>query len=250
MGIVASNNLLFSQHLKAVDAYSKSGKVSPDALSKLWGIGPKSARKTVESTTQSHVRKLNGKIHRRVRTKVHQRRYRQLGGPLARFSSDTFQASCTSLRGNDYFQLFTNRGNFTKTYSMESKSDAPLALNRFIHEVGVPTEIHTDGSKEQSYAKWKKICNKHQIYRTWTEPYSPWQNLAERAGGIVKCRTRDMMRRTNTPIVLWDYCIEYNAELRCLTAADNIELDGRTPFEKVMGYTPDISELVEFQWYQ
>ena len=57
------------------------------------------------------------------------------------------------------------------------------------------------------------------------------------------------MRRTNTPIVLWDYCIEYNSELRSVTAARNIELEGRIPFEKVMGYTPDISELLEFNWY-
>ena len=97
---------------------------------------------------------------------------------------------------------------------------------------------------------WKIICQRHSIYRTWTEPNSPWQNLAEKAGGVIKARCRDMMRRTNTPIVLWDYCIEYNSELRSITATKNIELGGRTPFEKVMGYTPDISELVEFEWYQ
>ena len=59
-----------------------------------------------------------------------------------------------------------------------------------------------------------------------------------------------MMRRTNTPIVLWDYCVEYNADLRSMTASNNIELSERTPYEKIMGYTPDISELVEFEWYQ
>ena len=133
---------------------------------------------------------------------------------------------------------------------MESKSDAPFALNRFIHEVGVPTEIHTDGSKEQTHSKWKRTCQKHAIYRTWNEPYSPWQNLAEKAGGIIKARCRDMMRRTNTPVVLWGYCIEYNAELCTLTANNNINLSGRTPHELVMGYTPDISEVVEFEWYQ
>ena len=126
----------------------------------------------------------------------------------------------------------SNMASFTQAYSMESKSDAPFALNRFIHEVGVPTEMHTDGSKEQSHGKWKKICQKYSIYRTWNEPYSPWQNLAEKAGGIIKARSRDMMRRTNTPIVLWDYCIEYNADLRTMTASNNIELSGRTPMKR------------------
>ena len=52
------------------------------------------------------------------------------------------------------------------------------------------------------------------------------------------------MRRTNTPVVLWDYCVEYNAALQTMTALNNINLSGRTPHELVMGYTPDISELV------
>ena len=58
------------------------------------------------------------------------------------------------------------------------------------------------------------------------------------------------MRRTNTPLVLWDYCTEYNTELRCMTATNMYDLNGRTPFETVLGFTPDISELVEFSWYQ
>ena len=235
----------------AVQGSAHNNKCSASFLSDLWGIGLKAAQRTIESTTQRSIKKGNKHgMTKRVRTKVHQRRYRQLDGHLGRFSSDTFFASCKSLRGNECFQVFTNRASYTKAYSMESKSDAHFALNRFIHEVGVPTELHTDGSKEQALGNWKRLCQRHSIYRTWTEPHSPWQNLAEKAGGVIKARCRDMMRKTNTPIVLWDYCIEYNSELRSMTATKNIELEGRTPFEKVMGYTPDISELVEFEWYQ
>ena len=43
--------------------------------------------------------------------------------------------------------------------------------------------------------------------------------------------------------------MEYNSELRCTTAADIYDLNGRTPFESVLGFTPDISELVEFGWF-
>ena len=244
-GIVDQHNTVCSLRTNSMD-----GKCSATHLSKLWGIGLKAAERTITATTQLSRRDLKDNISRRVRTKVHQRRYRQLDGYLGRFSSDTFFSQCKSLRGNNCFQLFTNKASFTKAYAMELKSDAPFALNRFIHEVGVPTEMHTDGSKEQSLGKWRKICQKHAIYRTWNEPYSPWQNLAEKAGGIIKARCRDMMRRTNTPVVLWDYCVEYNAELRTMTASNNIHLSGRTPHELVMGYTPDISELVEFDWYQ
>ena len=248
--MMALDKIVEYHEINSVRNKARDGKCSAAHLAKLWGIGLKAAERTLASTTQLSRRDIKGNISRRVRTKVHQRRYRQLDGYLGRFSSDTFFSSCKSLRGNNSFQLFTNKASFTKAYSMETKSDAPFALNRFIHEVGVPTEIHTDGSKEQTHGNWKKICQRHSIYRTWNEPYSPWQNLAEKAGGIIKARSRDMMRRTNTPLVLWDYCVEYNAELRTLTASNNINLSGRTPYELVMGYTPDISELVEFEWYQ
>ena len=57
------------------------------------------------------------------------------------------------------------------------------------------------------------------------------------------------MRRTGTPVRLWDYCWVYAAELRSLTCTDNIYLDGETPYGKVHGYSPDISEYLTFEWY-
>ena len=83
-----------------------------------------------------------------------------------------------------------------------------------------------------------------------TEPHSPWQNHAELVGGIIKRRVKNTMRRTNTPIVLWDYCWEFMAMLRSLTVTDLPILEGVTPYEKVHKYTPDIAEYVGFDWYQ
>ena len=238
-----------SNRISAI-THLNNGKFKAEDLANLWGIGINAAQRTLKSTTQLSTRHLNGKIHRRVRTKVHQRRYRQLWGHLSRFSSDTFKSKVKSLRGNNYFQLFCNNGAFTKTYSMKGKKESHLALNRFLHEIGIPSELHTDGAGEMVHGEWNTLCQRYKIYRTYTEPHSPWQNIAERTGGIIKAKTRDLMRRTNTPLVLWDYCTEYTSELRCMTATNLFDLDGRTPFESVLGYTPDISELVEFGWYQ
>ena len=83
-----------------------------------------------------------------------------------------------------------------------------------------------------------------------TEPYSPWQNPAELSGGIMKRRCKDIMRATNTPVVLWDYCLEYLAEVRNMTVGNKVALSDRTPFEHIHNFTPDISELLEFSWYQ
>ena len=59
-----------------------------------------------------------------------------------------------------------------------------------------------------------------------------------------------MMRITNIPVVLWEYFIEHKSELHSLTVSNNIELLGRAMCEKVMGYTQEMAELVEFELYQ
>ena len=58
------------------------------------------------------------------------------------------------------------------------------------------------------------------------------------------------MQRTKSPRRLWDFCTCYVAEIRRLTAQPLYSLHGRTSYELVTGDTPDISEYVEFEWYQ
>ena len=83
-----------------------------------------------------------------------------------------------------------------------------------------------------------------------TEPHSPWQNIAELSGGIIMRKLRDLMKTTNSPVRLWDYCWEYAAAIRSLTASRHINLDDVTPFEKVYSYTPNISEYLTHSWYE
>ena len=92
---------------------------------------------------------------------------------------------------------------------MKNKSDAHHTLSRFIHEVGIPSELLTDGALELNMSDWGKICSKHHIYQVTTEPHSPWQNPAEKNGGLIKQKVKHLMKQTNTPGVLWDYCWEY-----------------------------------------
>ena len=54
--------------------------------------------------------------------------------------------------------------------------------------------------------------------------------------------------KNNTPVRLWDFCWQYLAELRCLTADNNIYLEGCTPYQKMHGYTPNIAEFLIHKW--
>jgi hypothetical protein len=230
--------------------HSVRSEVSPEDLAELWGISLENATRTLKATTQDSLRILQGKIQRRVRTKAHQRLYRQLSGYNGMFASDTFKANVVSLRGNLYTQHFCNRSNFAASYPMKSKAHAHHALDRFLHEIGIPGEMLTDGASELTKAEWGRTCRKHKIRQLTTEPHSPWQNPAELSGGIIKRKVRQMMRTTNTPIRLWDYCWEYCTALRCLTATHHINLDDVTPWEKVLGYTPNIPEYLVFKWFE
>ena len=230
--------------------HQKLNEIGPESLASLWNIPLKYAKLTLKSTTQLALTRKDGMISRRYKPQVHHTRYRQLGGYLGMFASDTFKSNVVSTRGNKYIQLFCNRGNFAKSYPMKSKDHAHHALDNLVHEVGVPNELLTDGAKELTLGNWGKTCRRRNIHMATTEPHSPWQNHAERIGGIIKRRVKFLMRRSHTPVRLWDYCWEYASSILALTATDSLKLDSVTPFEKVYNYTPDIAEYLLFGWYQ
>jgi hypothetical protein len=58
------------------------------------------------------------------------------------------------------------------------------------------------------------------------------------------------MNKSGSPKRLWDYCTKYQCELRNLIAHPHFKLQGGTPYECVVGRTPDISEYLDFQWYE
>ncbi len=58
------------------------------------------------------------------------------------------------------------------------------------------------------------------------------------------------MSRTNIPHKLWDFCCLYATELRNRLARPLPQLHGCTPYEMISGNTPDISEFLEYEWYQ
>ncbi|MGH3054467.1 MAG: hypothetical protein ACRDL7_05760, partial [Gaiellaceae bacterium] len=216
-------------------------------LSRRWGIGLETAARTLKVTTQKCVRNALHPLHRRYRTRQMQLRYNQLS---SRFYSDTLYSKYTSVRNNTCGQVFVNDMEFVRFIPMQSKSAAGDALAEFIQDVGIPSTLHTDNAKEETLGRWRDIRLNCQIKQTETEPYSPWQNRAERTIREIKKTVIRLMTRTRMPKSLWDFCMSYVCDTRCLTAHGIYSLHDRTPYELVTGDTPDISEFVEFDWYQ
>ena len=94
------------------------------------------------------------------------------------------------------------------------------------------------------------LCmQKFHIKQTLSQPYSPWQVRAEGCIREIEKSVRRLMDNTKAPTCLWDYCAVYACEIHSLTAHPHFALQGRTPYELVTGKTSDLSEYVEFSWY-
>jgi hypothetical protein len=49
---------------------------------------------------------------------------------------------------------------------------------------------------------------------------------------------------------LWDFCCKWVCSIKACTASNAFSTEGRTPWEVVLGRTPDISSLAEYDFYE
>ena len=159
-------------------------------------------------------------------------------------------SSMKSTNGHTCGQIFVNNIGFYHFTPMNKESEASNALVEFIQHVGIPSKIHTDGSKLQSKGNWAKLIKSYHIKHSFTEPHTPWQNRAEGAIKELKRHTARLMRVTNSPKRLWGYCCLLVTRLRNMTPNNYYLAKGQTPHEIVTGDTPDISEYCAFTWYE
>jgi hypothetical protein len=156
-----------------------------------------------------------------------------------------------SLDGNQYAQVFSNGGFFAEVYPMARKADAGLALKSFIMEFGVPDDLTIDGSKEQNSkgTQFMKSCRRNNIRVTRTEPEQPNQNPAEGVIREVRRRWFWTMIRKRVPWQLWDYGIRWTTQVMQRPSTQAGGLRGACPLEEVTGETLNISEYLDFGFY-
>ena len=168
-----------------------------------------------------------------------------------KFYTDTLFGKCKSLTNNTCVQIFANEPYFVKAYPMEKKSMVGLALRQFIRDYGVPEKLTSDGMSKQTGTKTEFMANvrKYGIDHHVSEPNRPQQNQAESIIREVKKRWFRQMTKRRVPKWLWDYGIVWVCKTMSLTANSSFALEGRTPIEQVTGKTPDISEYLDFGFY-
>ena len=139
--------------------------------------------------------------------------------------------------------LYCNKLGFKKFFPCinETQEETSHSLRSFIEIVGLPAALHSDNHTNLKTGLFKKTLRKFGIWSSFTEPWSPWQNRAEYTISEVKHYARKLMQVTSTPAKLWCFYYEYSADILSLCATGRFDLRGRTPYEVVTNYTPDIS---------
>ena len=226
-------------------ATDRHSEVTPELLSRKWKIGLDTARATLRVTTQRGIRTAVAPITRRYRVDNLALHRNRLQG---RFFTDTLFSKTLSLSGNKCAQVFTD-GQFSTVYPLESKAHVGRALARFIDKVGVPESLTADLAGEQagSSTLFNKLVRFHRVDMRWSEKGTGKQNhKAEREIGLLKQRWHRRMADSNVPRRLWDFGLVYETGLLSRIARGP---DGRSGVERITGNTPDISEWVDFAFY-
>ena len=223
----------------------RHSSVTPENLARMWSIGIETAKQTLHVTTQKDIRTAIHPLHRRYRVDHLHLNRRRLNGD---WYSDTLFLKVTSLQGNVRAQVFTN-GNYTSIHPLSSKSKVGQALTEFSDDVGIPDSLMTDGAPEivGPGTEFMKEANRLKVRMRRSEVGRSNQNhIAEREIGELKKRWRSRMLKKKVPTRLWDYGLVYESNILNRITRGSQQ---RTGLEVVTGETPDISEWIDFEFY-
>jgi hypothetical protein len=164
-------------------------------------------------------------------------------------ATDTWFSSEKDVSGATCAQIFVGMESFyTWMDGMKTESEGPSKLKKFIRQIGAPFALRNDNSKMQTGVAFMDICNFYNIGTQTTEPHHPQQNPAENRIGTLKNVTNRLMDRTGCPAFHWLRASIYCCML--LNVVAHRQLLWRTPTEVCLGYTPDISPFLQFEFYE
>ena len=224
-------------------------KLTVEALAEKFGISIPRAQRTLRVTTQRGVRSAILPISRRYRA---DRMFsvKRLNG---KFATDTAYGKVKSLRGNVASQLFSHKCGFKVCYPLQKVDGNNVgdALTQFISDFGVPDRLTFDGASVQTGPKTRFMdaIRRYEIKYHVSGPRRPNENPAEQGIHELKKRWYRLMLKKKVPYRLWDYGFAWVCETDNVCANMSKYAEGRTPLEIITGETPDISEYIDFDFY-
>ena len=182
--------------------------VTPKHLSKVWRISTEDARRTIEATTQTSVWTQDPTLSHNYGTNDHMLRYQHIQDC---FFMDTFFATKKGGQSSQWHtccQLFITDKGFIYVIPMRRKSEVLQVIMQFAKEIGGPASIIADMASEQMSQVFRKFCNDIGTTLQALEEGTPGSNKAELYIGLLKEAVQKDMHESDSPMCLWDYCME------------------------------------------
>ena len=235
--------------VRAIQTGDVTSEVTPENVAKRWLVGIETAKKTLNVTTQRGVRSIpNPAATRRFKTQMAHLCHPRMGGM---FYADIMEPKVLSLESHRYAHVIGNGCGFSKVYPMERKNESIYALDDFVKKVGIPETLLSDNdTTTEGWREWKRRIMKYSIDPKYTEPHSPFRNKAELDIRELKRMVRRLQDRMKSSRRLWNYLVNLCARIRSFVAGSHPDLNCRSAFEQVHGWTPDISLYVMHGWYE
>jgi hypothetical protein len=213
----------------------------------IWWFLDKNTKRRTENSTTAFVNARKGKdivIRRKAHKAIASRRIRDKASHDTLFSTIPARGC-----GSTMLQVFaTRKSKFLFGVPMTDKSQVLPATQDFFLEVGIPTALRSDNAQENHSAPMKDLLRKHEVKEEHSEAFLQFQNPVERWIGFIKRSVFKILQHSKAPADEWLECSKYVIACHNKTARKSIHW--RTPMEMLVGDTPDVSELVDFAFYQ
>ena len=231
----------------AIGARNRHSVVTAEEVARKFKCGLDTAKQTLKVTTQRGIRHALHPLHRRYRVDHLDLNRKRLNGV---FHMDQLFSNVKSINGNSCANVFTN-GKLTQTYPKEGKGTLHMAdsLVQLSEDVGIPDTLICDLAPEYVGPKteFRKEIRRLRINLKNSEQGRHEQNhRAEVEIRELKKAWLQQKREKNIPDKAWDYCLVWLSEVRSRTAKGK---NGRPGLEEVLGQTIDISEYLDFEFY-
>jgi hypothetical protein len=137
----------------------------------------------------------------------------------------------------------------SNVYGIKTEKQFVNTLEDQIRRQDAPDKLIGDRAQVEISERVKGILRAYVIGDWQSEPHQQHQNPAERHYQTTKRMTDVVvMERTGSPAYTWLLAMTYVCFL--LNHVAHVQLNWRTPRERLTGTTPDISPLLRFHWWE
>ncbi len=235
------------RHIEKLQSKTRHSKFEPEHVATIFGVGINTAKDILAVTTQQGVRHAVTPLVRRYRVDHIHLHHNHLGG---KWTLDHVESKYKSIRGHTGAMVISN-GNLVAVYPTASKADndATESLRRFTEEIGIPANLKCDMAATfvGRHTDFQRLVQKLNINLTYAEPYRHNQlQQVDVAIRELKRKWRQKMVSRNAPRRLWCFGLEHQARLMHFIPRGH---NDRSGYEIITGKTPDISEYLDFDFY-